>query len=438
MALAKPFPQYLTVVALLLVPLAAACSGDDAQPDGDGAPVETFAFGLYAQTVATDGLADRVSAMEFAPDGRLFYAEQLKGTIQIVGTDGTVQPQPFAQITVADHLGLDWGLTGLALDPAFATNHYVYAFYTEPVGDAPPGGASPAVNPVGRPILVRFTEKDGLATDRTVISDDFPETDPGHAGFNANGEIHFGPDGKLYASVGDYDLFEDLPETVSDLSTPIGKLLRLNPDGSAPDDNPYVADATADPRVFASGFREPFAFAFSPDGAIYGADNTTVSCEEINVITAGKSYGWPLAAADFPFSDCAAGSGEQPIYNLSREGLEPGAFLSFVEVSGLSFLADSSYSQLTDSLIVCESQQSDGPKGERTRGVLRRLVLSSPAAISASEMIVNNCGRAVAVHDGAVYFANENAIRRLAEGTAPQGSNATQGSDETPPPLSTP
>ena len=434
MALGKSIPQLLAILALPLLLAGAACGGDDDSPSGPGAPEETFSFGLSAQTIASDGLADQVSAMEFAPDGRLFYAEQLKGTIQIVNTDGTAQTAPFTRIAVADHLGLDWGLTGLTLDPNFAANHYVYAFYTEPVGEQPTEGASAVDNPVGRPVLVRFTEQSGAATERTVISADFPETDPGHAGFNANGEIHFGPDGKLYASLGDYDLFQSAPDSVTGLATPIGKLLRMNSDGSIPDDNPYIDDPNADPRVFASGFREPFSFTFSSDGEIYSADNTTVSCEEINIIKAGQFYGWPQMG-EFPFSDCAAAPEEQPIYNLAREGHSPADFLSFVEVSGLSFLTGSAYSQLTDSLIACESQQSDGPNSERTRGVLRRLVLSTPTSVSASELIVDNCGRAVAASDGSVYYANEGAIRKLVEGAAPDGNNETQNNEQTPPPL---
>ena len=168
-----------------------SCGGGDSLP-----------FGLKSETVTS---ADRARAMAFAPDGRLFFAEQYTGAIRIVQADGTVQAEPFAQLQVANYIDHDWGLTGLALDPDFADNHFVYAFFTEPVTE---GGTTPT----GRPKLVRFTEENGKATDETVVSDDFPETDPGHAGFNANGRIHFGPDGALYASVGDYDIFGTAPD----------------------------------------------------------------------------------------------------------------------------------------------------------------------------------------------------------------------------------
>src|SRR5207245_5051257 len=156
--------------------------------------------------------------------------------------------------------------------------------------------------------------------DQRVISSDFPQTYPNHQGYNANGDLHFGPDGFLYASVGDYDQGAgdpakgSHPEVIDDLSSPIGKLLRVNKaDGSAAPGNPFAAQAGADPRVFAYGFREPFSFTFDPvSGSVYGTDNTTVSCEELNVITAGKNYGWGTMG-DFPFANCAAGRRQEPI-----------------------------------------------------------------------------------------------------------------------------
>ncbi|MGH8247132.1 MAG: PQQ-dependent sugar dehydrogenase, partial [Gammaproteobacteria bacterium] len=193
-----------------------SCGGSDSLP-----------FGLKSEVAAN---ADRARAMEFAPDGRLFFAEQFTGTIRILQADGTLQAEPFAQLQVANYLDLDWGLTGLALDPDFADNHFVYAFFTEPV-------AAAGTNPTGRPKLVRFTEQNGKAADETVISDKFPDTIEAHAGFNANGRIHFGPDGTLYASVGDYDVGgKDDPDRdrLADASQPLGKLLRIDPENGDP------------------------------------------------------------------------------------------------------------------------------------------------------------------------------------------------------------
>jgi glucose/arabinose dehydrogenase len=372
-------------------------------------------FGLQSEVAAK---ADRARAMAFAPDGRLFFAEQYTGAIRILQTDGQVQAEPFAQLQVANYIDLDWGLTGLALDPDFANNHFVYAFYSEPVttGEAP----------VARPKLVRFREQDGKANDETVLIEDFPETVPAHSGFNANGRIHFGPDGKLYMSMGDYDVggVNDPDRALlDDALEPIGKMLRVNSDGSPAADNPFLDNPDADPRVYATGFREPFPFTFHPQsGAIYGTDNTPVSCEELNIILAGRNYGWPNVG-EFPFSDCAFGDQVDAIHYFARENTDPSAFLSFVEVSGLVFGPGSRYPALGDSLFVCESQRSavGPPGGEQTvtKGVLRRLVLSGDQfnQVAANDVIVRDCkGDLVIAGDGTLYYANDSEIRRLLPG----------------------
>jgi glucose/arabinose dehydrogenase len=418
----------MALAALSLLLLALACAEDDGTADDDGESTPTgptFSFGLGAEVLADGESANNVSEIEFAPDGRIFYTEQFEGNVRIINADGSLQSEPFAQIEVADWLGLDWGLTGLALDPDFATNGYVYVYYTELLRME--SGSSGQV-PIGRPVIVRYTDDGGTGVDELGIVADLPETDVGHPGYNANGELHFGPDGTLYASVGDYDLFEQSPEVISDLGSPIGKLLRINTDGSAPDDNPFVDDATADPRVFAYGFREPFSFTFAADGTIFGADNTTVSCEELNIIVAGENYGWP-DMGEFPFADCGAAPGQQAIHHFTREGTAPGDFLSFVEVSGMNFLVGSTYSQLTDGLVVCESQRSavDGVVGP---GVLRRLVMSGET-VSSSDQIVNECKGDAATLDGAIYYATASEVKRLVD-TQPATAAGTTGGNAIP------
>lgn len=368
---------FATTCGLLL--LASACGGD-------GNP-----FDVKSERVTA---ADRAVAMAFAPDGRLFYAEQFTGAIRVINADGELLEEPFAQVEVANYLDLDWGLTGLALDPDFETNHYVYTFLTEPVEP---------LTPVAKPVVMRFTDRNSEGVDPEVIIDDFPETLPAHAGFNANGNIHFGPDGFLYLSVGDYDT----RQLVQDLSTPVGKLLRVDKeDGSPAPENPLVDDPKADPRIFAYGFREPFDFAFEPaTGALYGTDNTTVSCEELNLIEAGANYGWP-DVGDFPYSDCQAGKGTKAIYLLAQEGMQPGDFLSFVVVSGLEFASADVYPLLGDSLLVCESETK----------LLRRLTLSGQDLdqVTADDVIAEDCQFDIAVSpDGIIYYSNEEEIRRL-------------------------
>lgn len=438
----------------ILIGLLSACGGD-----GE----DELPFGLQSEVVTT---GDHVSDMVFAPDGRMFFAEQYTGAIRVISADGQIQPEPFAQVTVANWLNLDWGLTGLALHPDFEDNHYLYAFYTSVAGAAgapagapghvsaippvtdstggpaqitpgplPPGGAtltpSPAPGgetatpapqeekPQGQPRLVRFTDANGRGEDETVLSDDFPLTSKKHPGYDGQGNIHFGPDGMLYLSVGDYD--ERAP--AQDLSTPVGKLLRIDPEtGEAPPDNPLVDDPNADPRIYAYGFREPFDFTFSADGDLFGTDNTTVSCEELNLIRPGENYGWP-DVGDFPYSDCSAGDQVDAIFHFAREGKEPNEFLAFVEVSGLAFVPASRYPSLGDSLFVCESQVS-AVENVITKGVLRRLVLPGGHAVTQSDIIVKDCkGDVETAPDGTLYYSNATEIRRLLpEETAAPGS----------------
>ncbi|MEO8458033.1 MAG: PQQ-dependent sugar dehydrogenase [Chloroflexota bacterium] len=397
----------LAIISTFVFAIAAACGSSD-DTTNDPAKLE-YSFGLTAQVVASGADATAVRAIDFAPDGRIFYAEQFTGQIRIVNQDGTLQAAPFATLQVANWLDLDWGLTGLALDPQFATNKFVYAFYTSKVSES-----------VGKPTIVRYTDTNGNGTDQRIISDDFPETFAGHEGYNANGEIHFGPDGFLYASLGDYDQGTadtakgGHPELVNDLKSPIGKILRLDKaDGTAAAGNPFEGIADDDARIFASGFREPFSFTFDPtSGSLYGTDNTTVSCEELNVITAGKAYGWGTMG-DFPFANCAAGVGEQPIYNFAREGVQPGDFLSFVESQGISVLKGSKYTQLTDGVIICESQKSLVGTTP-SNGALVRLTIAG-TAVSANDIIVKDCKGAATVHDGEVYYADGTQLLKLVE-----------------------
>jgi glucose/arabinose dehydrogenase len=120
-------------------------------------------------------------SLQFAPDGRLFFNEVSKGTVRIVSADGSLQEEPFTQLRVARRT--EMGALGLALDPAFSTNHYVYVFYSQAKND----NGDPEDNRV-----VRFTERDGKATDRTVIIKDLPTGICCHNG----GRIGFGKDGK--------------------------------------------------------------------------------------------------------------------------------------------------------------------------------------------------------------------------------------------------
>jgi glucose/arabinose dehydrogenase len=379
-------------LALAALSLLTACSGGD-----DDSSDESNPFGLEWELVAGIGQAD---AIEVAPDGRVFYLEHWTGDLRVISADGELQTDPVAHVDTAGVYEL--GATGLALDPEFETNHYIYILYFEPDADGS--------NSAGRPKVVRFTEADNHTGEPTTIVDDLPETDANHP-FNISGGLHFGPDGYLYLTLGDYDQASapDSPgrDRPQDLSSAIGKVLRVDKeDGSPAPDNPFVGQSDADPRVYAYGFHQPFDFAFHPESdVLYGSDNQGgVTCEELNAVTIGGNYGW--AFGEFPYAECNVPGQITPVHFFGKEDRAPGAFESAVLIRGMDFISAATYPQLGDALVVCES----------STGLLRRLVLAPPSfdSVSADDVIADDCYYDVDVApDGIIYYANLNEIRRL-------------------------
>ena len=212
--------------------------------------------------------------MAFAPDGRLFVCQQ-GGQLRVI-KNGLLLSTPFVSLTV-DSSG-ERGLLGIAFDPNFATNNYVYLYYTV--------ATSPIHNRV-----TRFTATgDAAAPGSEVV---ILELNNLSSATNHNGgAIHFGPDGKLYIAVGENANGAN-SQTLSNL---LGKMLRINADGTIPTDNPFFNTATGNNRaIWALGLRNPFTFAFQPGtGRMFINDVGESTYEEINDGIAGSNYGWPI------------------------------------------------------------------------------------------------------------------------------------------------
>ncbi|MDX6574794.1 MAG: hypothetical protein QOE96_747, partial [Blastocatellia bacterium] len=220
------------------------------------------------------------TAMEFAPDGRLFVC--LKGGSLRVIKNGVLLATPFVTLTV-DSAG-ERGLLGIAFDPNFATNNFVYVYYTVP--------GSPANNRVSR-----FTANGDVAVagSETVLLN---LDNLSGAGNHNGGAIHFGPDGKLYIAVGE-NANGSNSQTLANL---LGKVLRINSDGTIPTDNPFFNTAGARKEIWALGLRNPFTFAFQPGTTrMFINDVGETTWEEINDGIAGSNYGWPITEG--PTSD---------------------------------------------------------------------------------------------------------------------------------------
>ena len=216
-----------------------------------------------------------LTSMVFAPDGRLFFTEKNTGAIRIMSPENVILDNPFANV---DDLYASWeqGMLGLAIDPEFNINHYVYVYYTAVV-DVQNADSDRVINRV-----VRFTDNNNTGVDPTVIMDNIPAS----RGYHSGGAMTFGPDGKLYITVGDATehIFAQDPSIV------IGKILRLNKDGTIPGDNPYLNSP-----VYTLGHRNMYGIAFNHNGTGLVAENGDVRYDEINLIKNGGNYGFPTS-----------------------------------------------------------------------------------------------------------------------------------------------
>jgi glucose/arabinose dehydrogenase len=213
------------------------------------------------------------TAMAFAPDGRLFICQQ-DGRLRVI-KQGILLATPFLTVSV-DSQG-ERGLLGIAFDPNFATNQFVYIYYTTQ--------SAPVHNRVSR-----FTAAGdvALAGSETIILD----LDNLSGATNHNGgAIHFGRDGKLYIAVGE----NANTANAQTLNNVLGKMLRINSDGTIPNDNPFLGQTTGkNQAIWALGLRNPFTFNFQPGtGRILINDVGAGTWEEVNEGIAGANYGWP-------------------------------------------------------------------------------------------------------------------------------------------------
>ena len=227
----------------------------------------------FAETQFGSNVGSSPTAMTFAPDGRLFVCLQ-GGQVRVIKT-GALLATPFMSISVTS--SGERGLLGVAFDPNFSSNNFVYFYYTT--------STSPVHNRISR-----FTANGDVvvAGSETVLVDlDNLSSATNHNG----GAIHFGPDGKLYAGVGE----NANSANAQTLNNRLGKILRYNSDGSIPTDNPFFNTATgANRAIWALGLRNPFTFGFQPGtGRMFINDVGAGTWEEINDGIAGSNYGWP-------------------------------------------------------------------------------------------------------------------------------------------------
>ncbi len=254
----------------------------------------------FQDTVVTSAVSGP-SVLAFAPDGRLFVGEKGTGRIHVI-QEGTLLTTPFLDLddVVAPPAFFDTfferGLLGITFDPSFASNGFVYVYYT--ICKVPAGGGSCAS---AKNRVARFTASGSTAVagSELVILDDIDSD----AGNHNAGWIDFGPDGKLYVAVGDGG---QTNTKAQDLGTLNGKLLRIDTDGSIPADNPFVGLPGVREEIWASGFRNPWRCRFQPlSGRLFCADVGQSTWEEVDIVEPGENYGWPVTEGPFDQNDFA-------------------------------------------------------------------------------------------------------------------------------------
>jgi glucose/arabinose dehydrogenase len=364
--------QQTLVVAFILLAAGAACDDPPRTPSPTpppptspsptpGAEVFTAADGTRFSVDVVASNLEIPWSLAFAPDGRLFFTER-PGRVRIIAS-GQLLPTPALVIDDVAAVG-EGGVLGLALHPQFASNGFVYVAYTARLQG---GGRENRV--------VRYREVGNTLGERVVILDRVNAAD-----IHDGSRLRFGPDGKLYVTMGD----AAAPSLAQDVASLNGKLLRLNDDGGIPADNPFRS------FVYSYGHRNPQGLDWHPvSGELWASEHGQTGNDEINRVRPGLNYGWPVIEAD-----------------QTRAGMEtPVLFFNpAVAPSGASFYTGTAIAGFRHDLFVATL---------RGQHVLRvRLDPSNPPRISGTERLLENrFGRLrdiVTGPDGALYFCTSN------------------------------
>jgi glucose/arabinose dehydrogenase len=270
----RDFARHFSGKWLLLIFVAAAAvslvSRYGMSVDG---PRNTKAGTIKVETVAT-GLS-HPWGLAFLPDGRMLVTER-SGTLRLVSMDGKLS-EPLSGVPKVVAMG-QGGLLDVAIDPDFKLNNLVYLTYSEP-GE---GGASTAVarGKLGESGL------DGVE----VIFRQEPKVGGGN---HFGSRLVFAPDGKLFVTLGERFTFTP----AQDLTNDLGKIVRINPDGSVPKDNPFVGRTDARPEIWSYGHRNPQGAAIHPEtGKLWETEFGPMGGDELNIPQAGQNYGWPVVS----------------------------------------------------------------------------------------------------------------------------------------------
>lgn len=291
------FVQVFTIVFLLIITVAVFSGVLALKKNYDFRTKAASGFPSgFQETQFASGLS-QPTQMTFAPDGRLFVNEK-GGKVRIV-KNGSLLATPFLDLSSKVETFSERGLMDIAFDPSFSSNRFIYLYYTR--------SQSPVKNRVVR-LTASSTNPDiAEANSEVVLLDEIPSDAGNHNG----GSLLFGQDGKLYISTGDGG---SNSANGQNLNTLAGKVLRLNSNGTIPQDNPFVGQTGRRAEIWAYGFRNPFTMAIdSVSGKIYVNDVGAGSKEEIDQLAKGGNYGWPTCEGS-----CSNTNFIQPVHDYGR------------------------------------------------------------------------------------------------------------------------
>jgi aldose sugar dehydrogenase len=296
------------------------------------------------RVVATRGLA-RPYAFAFLPGGGILVTERA-GRLRLV-KDGVLDPEPIGGIPPVLDRNLK-GLNDIGLHPRFTENHWVYFTYYKP---------EPGTTDSARAVLARGRYDGGhaLSDVRDLFTTSTVINTPSAARFL------FAPDGKIFLAIG-VPIPATRPReglaTVADAQDPnshFGKILRLNDDGSAPADNPFAGRANHAPELYALGIRNSMGLAFHPDtGELWETENGPQGGDEINIIRAGKNYGWPTVSFGRSYGGDVTGDTGPVLAQMAASHVEsPLLFWSpSIALTGIVFYRGDRFPAWRDSIFV--------------------------------------------------------------------------------------
>lgn len=295
--------------------------------------------GFQYNPVVTSGLS-LACAMAFAPDGTLFVCERITGNVRVI-RGGSLQAQPWCNVGYSTAPIGESGLLGIAVDPQYLTNGFVYLFYTDPNGS--------------ENRIARVRDVGGFGTQLTVLSPNGAMPTSATRTHNG-GRMTFGNDGKLYVCVGD----GDVGGRAQNPALWQGKILRLEaPNLTVPVDNPIPGSP-----AYALGVRNSFGIASHQDtGWLFTSENGTMVGDEINRPTAGSNLGWPT----YEGNTAPVSSGfVNPLLTLTQQPV----------LTGLAVYSGDNYPGMRGDLFFCQWLD----------GTIRRLTLSA----NGNQILSNN------------------------------------------------